>query len=137
MEQTQRVKIKGDIMWAYLDKVNDMSGKYQVDLCNLSDGAVSALEDMGLTVRQKDDKGYFITCKSSNPIKAFGKDGDVLDGVMVGNGSKAIALVGFYEWTWKNKQGVSPSLKKLVVDELVAYEGSGDPEPIMDDDDVL
>jgi len=36
---TDAVKIKADIMWAYLDKVNDMSGKFQVDLCNLSDKA--------------------------------------------------------------------------------------------------
>ena len=124
-------------MWAYLDKVNDMSGKYQVDLCNLSDPAVNALEGMGLTVRQKEDKGYFITCKSSNPIKAFDKEGELIDGVTIGNGSKAIAMVGFYEWTWKNKQGVSPSLKKLVVDEIVAYEGVGEPDPVMDDDEVL
>jgi len=54
MENTQRVKIKADVMWAYLDKPNEMSQKYQVDLCNLSDPAVSALESMGLTVRQKE-----------------------------------------------------------------------------------
>ena len=42
-----RVKIKADIMWAYLDRMNDMSQKYQVDLCNLSDAAVSALEGNG------------------------------------------------------------------------------------------
>ena len=41
-----RVKIKADIMWAYLSRTNDMSGKYQVDLCNLSDNAVQALEAM-------------------------------------------------------------------------------------------
>lgn len=137
MENTNRVKIKADVMWAYLDKVNDMSGKYQVDLCNLSDPAVKALEDMGIGVRQKEDKGYFITCKSNNPIRAYDKDGDVIEGIAIGNGSKAIAMVGGYEWKWKNKEGVSASLKKLVIDELVAYEGSGDPEPVMDDDEVL
>lgn len=134
---TERVKIKADIMWAYLDKPNDMSQKYQVDLCNLSDPAVKALEDMGITPRQKEDKGYFITCKSSQPIKAFDKSGDIIDGVTVGNGSKAVALVGFYTWTWKNKEGVSPSLKKLIVDELVTYEGEGVAEAVMDDDEVL
>jgi hypothetical protein len=138
MENAQRVKIKADVMWAYMDKPNEMSGKYQVDLCNLSDAAVKALEDMGIGVRQKEDKGYFITCKSNNPIRAYDKDGDVIDGISIGNGSKSLALIGSYDWTWKNKSGVSPSLKKLVIDELVAYEGSGEPEPvIMDDDDVL
>jgi hypothetical protein len=136
MEQSQRVKIKADVMWAYLDRQNEMSGKYQVDLCNLSDAAVNALEGMGLTVRQKDDKGYFITCKSNNPIKAFDKNGDIIDGVSIGNGSKAEALVGFYEWRYQKKEGVSPSLKKLVITELQAYE---DAEAVSDmgDDEVL
>jgi len=137
METTNRVKIKADVMWAYLDRQNEMSGKYQVDLCNLSTQAVDALEGMGISVRQKEDKGFFITCKSTNPIRAYDKDGDVIDGISIGNGSKAIAMIGSYEWNWKNKQGTSPSLKKLVIDELVAYEGSGEPEPLMDDADVL
>jgi len=137
METTNRVKIKADVMWAYLDRQNEMSGKYQVDLCNLSTQAVDALEAMGIAVRQKEDKGFFITCKSTNPIRAYDKDGDVIDGISIGNGSKGIAMIGSYEWNWKNKQGTSPSLKKLVIDELVAYEGSGEPEPNMDDDDVL
>jgi len=135
MEQTQRVKIKADVMWANLDKPNEMSGKYQVDLCNLSDPAVQALESMGLTVRQKEDKGYFITCKSNQPIRPFDKTGETLDGVAVGNGSKAVAMVGSYAWTFKNKEGVSPSLKKLVIDELVTYD---DAEPVaLDDDEIL
>jgi len=136
MEQTQRVKIKADVMWAYLDRQNEMSGKYQVDLCNLSDAAVNALEEMGLTVRQKDDKGYFITCKSNNPIKAFDKNGDIIDGISIGNGSKAEALVGFYEWRYQKKEGVSPSLKKLVITEIQTYE---DAESVSDmgDDEVL
>lgn len=137
MENTSRIKVKADIMWAYLDKPNDMSGKYQVDLCNLSDGAVSALESMGISVRQKEEKGYFITCKSTNPIRAYDRDGDTIDGISIGNGSKAVALIGSYNWTFKNKEGVSPSLKKLVVDELVAYEGDPVAEQLDDDDDIL
>lgn len=137
METTNRVKLKADVMWAFLDRQNEMSQKYQVDLCNLSDAAVSALEEMGIQVRQKEDKGHFITCKSSNPIKAFDRDGDVIEGISIGNGSKAVAMVGSYEWNWKNKNGVSPSLKKLVVTDLVSYEGA---EPGMedgDDDEIL
>lgn len=135
MEDTNRVKVKADIMWAYLDKPNDMSQKYQVDLCNLSDPAVKAIEGMGITVRQKEDKGYFITCKSSNPIRAFDSDGDVLEGITIGNGSKAVALLSSYTWNWKGKEGVSPSLRKLVIDELVAYEG--EPVAEADDDEIL
>ena len=49
---TEAVKIKADIMWAYLTKPNEMSGKYQVDLCNLSEKASEALESMGIDVYQ-------------------------------------------------------------------------------------
>jgi hypothetical protein len=137
MEQAQRVKIKADVMWAYMDRPNDMSGKYQVDLANLSDPAVKALEDMGLKVNQKEGKGFFITCKSTQPIKAYDKSGEVLEGVTIGNGSKAIAMVSFYDWSYGAKKGKSPSLKKLVIDELVSYEGAEPPEAIIDDDEVL
>jgi hypothetical protein len=118
---TESVKLKATVMWANLSKPNDMSGKYQLDLANLSDAAVSALEDMGLTVRQKDTHGYFITAKSSNPIKAFDKQGEEIEGTIVGNGSTCIAVVGFYDWKYKSKEGRSPSLKRLVIDKLEVY----------------
>ena len=72
---TDAVKIKAEIMWAYLDKVNDMSGKFQVDLCNLSDNASKALEDLGIDVKTKEGKGKFITCKSTRPIIAYDDGG--------------------------------------------------------------
>jgi len=135
--ENNRVKLRADVMWASLNRVNEMSQKYQVDLCNLSDAAVKAFEDMGITCKHKEEQGYFITCKSNNPIRAYDKDGDLIEGVMIGNGSKAVAMVGSYEWKWKNKEGVSPSLKKLIIEELVAFEGDG-PEPDeMDEDEIL
>lgn len=137
---TERVKVKADIFWAFTDRQNDMSNKYQVDLCNLSDAAVKALESMGIEVRSNNkapEKGMFITCKSANPIKSYDTEGQQLTGfppmedggasphsVQIGNGSQAIALVGFYEWSYKNKAGVSPSLRKLVVTDLIKYEDS-------------
>jgi len=132
-----RVKIKADIMWAYLDRMNDMSQKYQVDLCNLSDAAVSALEGMGISVAQKEGKGYYITCKSKNEIRAYGSDGDEIEGKIVGNGSKAVALIEPYAWTWKNKEGVSASLKKLVITDLQKYESDVEQVAIQEDDDEI
>jgi hypothetical protein len=57
--------------------------------------------------------------------------------VPIGNGSQAIALVGFYDWNWKNKAGRSASLNKFVITDLVQYESAGAPveEVIMDDGD--
>jgi hypothetical protein len=133
---TTPIKIKADIMWAYLDQRNEMSGKFQVDLCNLSPAAAQALTDMGIDVKTKDDKGAYITCKSNNVIRAFDSNGNPMEGISVGNGSKAIAVIAPYTWTFKNKEGVSPSLKKMVVTDLVSYE-DGDVVSVDDDDDIL
>ena len=116
------IVINAVLFWANLKTVNEMSGKYQVDLGGLSSAAVSALEEVGLTVANKDDeRGEYITCKSKNPIKAFNEAGDELD-VMVGNGSKAKVVLGHYDWTFKGKEGRSPSLHKLIITDLEEFE---------------
>lgn len=123
------VKVKATIMWCFHNKPNEMSNKFQVDLCNLSDNAVKALESLGLEVRKREDKpekGFYITCKSTVPMKVFDANGGDLSTVAIGNGSTATAVVGAYSWKWKNKEGVSPSMTKLVVDSLVAYEADAE-----------
>ncbi len=127
------VKFKCDIMWAQLAKVNDMSGKFQVNLCNLSDAAAKALEELGISTLNKEGMGNYITCKSNTPMKAFGTEGDEIS-ELIGNGSRAKAVVKPYEWTYKNKKGVSPSLVKLVITDLVEYASAGGS---LDDDELL
>lgn len=103
-----------------------MSGKFQVNLGQLSDKAVAALAENGVEVKNKgDDQGNYITVKSANPIKAVDADGFpiVAD---IGNGSLARAAVSFYDWTYLQKSGRSPSLKKLVIDDLLEYGDSAD-----------
>lgn len=121
------VKIEATIMWAFLNKRNDMSGDYQVDLCNISDEDCKALKSLGINVKfneSKPEKGKFITCKSKNyEIDAYDTHGDTLpDDVVVGNGSKCRAVIGTYSWTFKNKRGISPSIKKLTITDLVRFE---------------
>ena len=131
------VKIKATVMWCFHNKPNEMSGKFQVDLCNLSDNTVKALESLGLEVRKREDKpekGFYITCKSTVPMKVFDANGSDLTNVAIGNGSTATAVVGAYSWSWKNKKGTSASLTKLVVDSLVAYDA---PESEEVDEEVL
>lgn len=135
---SESLKIKCDIYWAQLKKMNQMSEAYQVNLCNISDAAAKALEEMGITVnfdgKKKPEMGKYITCKSKNrPMKAYDVDGEEID-AEIGNGSKAKALVTPYSWTYKNKKGISPSLKKLVITELVEY---GEGALSADDEDVL
>lgn len=130
------LKVQAEIMWAFLDTPNQLSGKYQVDLCNLTKGAIEALKSMGVEVRSKADqpeKGNFITAKSVNyPIKTEDSDGNPIS-VKVGNGSKGIALLKPYEYSYKGKKGVGVGINKLVVTDLVVYEG----EAVAATDDVL
>jgi len=116
------VTIKAVVMWAQLDRVNEMSGKYQVDLTNLSDAAVAALESEGIEPGFTEEKQHFVTCKSQRPIVARDADRAVLTGINIGNGSTAVAVIKPYAWTFKGKKGVSASLEQLVITELVEYE---------------
>lgn len=128
------LKIEADIMWAFLDTPNQMSGKYQVDLCNLSKNAIKALEDAGVSVRNKEGKGFFITAKSKNyPITAVDKAGEPI-AAKVGNGSKGVALIKPYAYKVNGKSGVGVGINKLIVTDLIAYEGA---EPTNLEDDVL
>jgi hypothetical protein len=130
-EETQKlIKIKADAMWAFTDKPNEMSGKYQIDLCNISKAAKNAIEDMNCEVKldpEKADKGLFVTCKSARPITVLFPDGEKVDRP-IGNGSKVVAVLGSYDWTFKNKKGTSLSIKKLIVTDLVEYVGADDGE---------
>jgi hypothetical protein len=132
---TEAVKVKAEVMWAFLNKPNEMSGKFQVDLCNLSDKAVGALEEMGIEVKTKEGKGAYVTCKSTRPIAAYDDGGSLLEGEILGNGSKAAAIITPYEWSFKGKKGVSPSLRKMVITELVPYTGGSG--GAFDEDDLL
>jgi hypothetical protein len=131
------VKIEAEIQWAFFDRVNDMSGKFQCDLANLSDNAVKELESIGLEPRKREDKpekGWFLTVKSNYAIQPYDKDGNEVKDT-VGNGSKAVALIKPYSWTWKNKKGVSASLAKIVITDLVKYSAEGADADL--DDDIL
>ena len=89
------VKFEAEVQWAFFTKKNEMSGKYQVDLTNLSENAVKALTDAGLEPRNREDKpekGWFITAKSNYEIKPVDKAGNEITDA-VGNGSKAVALI--------------------------------------------
>lgn len=122
--------VKAEIKWAFLSKPNEKAGnKYTVDLCNLSDRAVEALQKRGVKVNYKDGSGHFITCKSQHPIRAFDDGGAEIDpSVKVGNGSKGVCTLDFYDWTYMGKKGWSASVKKLVITDLIEYKSAAERE---------
>jgi len=131
------INLKCQLYWPNLTMKNQLADKYTVDLALLSDEAVTALEDMGLKVNNKgDERGYYITCKSNNKYRAFQPDGaeilikgrtplseddDTDMGVVVANGSEAKCLVGFYDWEYMKKKGRSPTLRRMVISNVVEY----------------
>lgn len=117
----QPLTLKGNLYWVERHKLNKFSNKYQIVLGNLSDKAVSALQDMGIEPANKgDEKDFFITMKSKNPMRVTDSDGqEYEESVLIGNGSKAVCVVGYYDWSVG--QGRSPSMIKCKVTELVEY----------------
>lgn len=119
------IKLEAEIQWAFLNKKSEMSDRYQVDLTNLSEKAVAALESVGIKALNREDKpekGWYITVKSVNEIKAFDPQGNQITD-LIANGSKATALVKPYEWKFQSRKGISPSLQRLVITDLKVYNG--------------
>lgn len=123
MSDVKPVVIKATAFWACLKETNKLSGKYQVDLGQLSSQAVELLQSMGIKVNDKgDERGKFITTKSQSPIKAYDTDGDEMHEA-IGNGSKLKCVIGYYDWVSPmGKKGRSPNLAKMVVTDLVVFE---------------
>jgi hypothetical protein len=136
-EKPKPIKLKATVMWCFHNKINEMATKYTIDLCNLSDNAVKALEEFGINVMKREDKpekGFFITCKSNNPLEIFDSSGKDLKDIAIGNGSTVTAVVSKYPWKYKNREGWSPSLVKGVVDSLVAYNATVVAEEALDEE---
>jgi hypothetical protein len=134
MDNLKPVVVEAEVMWAFLDTPNEMSGKYQVDLCNLSAKSVEDLKARGINVKNKEDKGDYVTAKSMNyPIKAELSDGTPVT-CKIKNGSKAKATIKPYTWSWKGKTGVGTGIGKLVITNLIEYVEGGTPT---EEDDSL
>ena len=121
------------LYWANLRQRNEMSGKYQVDLCNLNEKQKEALEDAGISVRNKgDDRGDFVTAKSKNfEIVPINKEGlEIPEDVLVGNGTKANVITETYEWNHAptKRSGVSLGIKigGLVITDMNQYKPTSD-----------
>ena len=102
-----QVKVNCTVHWAFLKKPNPYNDKYEVVLGNLSDAAITNLKGAGIPVHYKETKpeqGNYITCRSTHPIAATDQNGNPVE-VLIGNGSRAIATVGSYEWAGKKRAG--------------------------------
>jgi len=128
MDNNKPLPIQADIFWAALDEPNKLSGKYQVDLSNLSKDAVKTLMEMGINVKndsKKPDQGFFVTAKSKlYPITAVDEKGNLIK-TKIANGSKAVALIKPYTYTFQGKKGLGVGVSKLIIKELIEYRPEG------------
>lgn len=133
--------VRGTAQWASVFEPNNLSGKYQVDICQLDKMTIKNLKAVGIDVKKgegdKADKGDFITAKSGKykPNVMDRKKNKWDEDTAIGNGSEIKASIKPYEWTFKGKSGVSPGLNSLMVLSLVAYDEDDELEA-EDDDDI-
>jgi|VirMetMinimDraft_7_1064189.scaffolds.fasta_scaffold12087_3 hypothetical protein len=128
------ITFNATLYWNCLSNVNDLSGKYQADLGNLSEKASKALTQLGVTVKtdahaNKDyaNKEKFIVGKSKFPIKvSFDSGVDPVEIPAIGNGSRVQATIQPYNHQNVAKYGMGVGLNKIVVTEVTTYSKDDD-----------
>ena len=125
--------VRGTAKWASVFDVNEMSGKYQVDICNLDKETIKTLEKVGLSVKKgegdKEDQGMYITAKASKyRPKVVDNLGTPMDGtVLIGNGSKVKVQCKPWEINRNGQAFKGLELQAVQVIDLVQYSsGDGD-----------
>ena len=123
-ESGDYMNVKADLYWARLNKVDPMSGKYGVLLCNLSDAAKEKLWGWGIKKKQvkkdedKPEYGTHMRCSSQFEIPAVFEDGEPVT-ELIGNGSSAIVRLKRRNWTFENVAGVKADIVKLTITDFV------------------
>lgn len=120
------VKINGELFWTKWmnnlnTKFNEANDKYECTIGNISDDDAAKLTALGIKVKHKDSQGNFIVCKSKYAIKALDSSLKELNIEDLGNGSKCVAVVSSYTHRMSAKHGNAPSLKNLMVTQVVTY----------------
>lgn len=125
-ENTKPVRITGTLYWTqWMTKINkafnEDSTKYECTIGDLSAKDCEALKSMGIKIKNKDGQGSFIVCKSNFVHAATDEDGTAIDPTSIGKGTKVAAIMSFYTHKMSKMHGNAPSIKKLIVTELVTY----------------
>ena len=131
------VKINGELFWSkwmaeFNTAFNTDNDRYECTIGNISDDDAAKLTGLGIKVKHKEAMGNFIVAKSKylfNPTDDTMKEVDVK---ALGNGSKCVAVLTAYTHRMSAKHGNAPTIKKLMVTEVVTYTP---PEATVEEDD--
>ena len=126
MSDLKPVKINGELFWSkwmaeFNTAFNTDNDRYECTIGNISDDDAAKLTGLGIKVKHKDAMGNFIVAKSKylfNPTDDTMKEVDVK---ALGNGSKCVAVLTAYTHRMSAKHGNAPTIKKLMVTEVVTY----------------
>ena len=138
MSDLKPVKINGELFWnkwmaEFNTAFNSDNDRYECTIGNISDDDAAKLTGLGIKVKHKEAMGNFIVAKSKylfNPTDNNLKEVDVKE---LGNGSKCVAVISSYTHRMSAKHGNAPTIKKLMVTEVVTY----NPDEAKEDDDAL
>jgi hypothetical protein len=139
MSDLKPVKINGELFWSkwmaeFNTAFNEDNDRYECTIGNISDDDAAKLTGLGIKVKNKESMGNFIVAKSKylfNPTDDTMKEVDVK---ALGNGSKCVAVLTAYTHRMSAKHGNAPTIKKLMVTEVVTYTPDATVE---EDDDAL
>jgi hypothetical protein len=140
MSDLKPVKINGELFWSkwmveFNTAFNTDNDRYECTIGNISDDDAAKLTGLGIKVKHKDAMGNFIVAKSKylfNPTDDTMKEVDVK---ALGNGSKCVAVLTAYTHRMSAKHGNAPTIKKLMVTEVVTYTPTE--ATVEEDDDAL
>lgn len=135
------VVINGELFWSKWMKsfntaFNDDNDRYECTVGNISDADCEKLKTLGIKIKHKDSMGNFIVGKTKD-YKYYNlqdASGKAVDSDIIGNGTKVIVTLSSYETKMTKMHGMSPSINKIVVTDLIKYEASPAPaEAELDD----
>tara|TARA_Y100000310_G_C20203388_1_gene587967 strand:+ start:185 stop:601 length:417 start_codon:yes stop_codon:yes gene_type:complete len=134
--QKETAIISGKAFWTKLNRKDEYSDKYQLDVGDLSDKSKEVLASHGVKLKNKnDDRGEFITARTQYLVPVIDSDKKSMDqDTLIGNGSSVRVKVDFNKnHPFAEKYGTSMYLKKVQVTELVEYAK----DEFDDDDDMV
>ena len=122
--QKETAIIDGKAYWSKLDRKDEFSDKYQMDIGDLSDKSRELLTSNGVRFKNKnDDRGEFVTARTRYNVPVMNSDKEPMDSsTLIGNGSEVRVKVAFNKThAFVDKYGTSLYLNKVQVIDLVEY----------------
>ena len=124
----ERAVIKGQAYWTKINKVDEYSNKYQMDIGNLEKDTVKLLESKGVQLKTKDhvSGGPFVIARTARVPAVMDKQRNPFNiETNIGNGSEVKVRVAFNnDHPMVNQYGTSLYLEKVQVLDLVEFNGS-------------